>query len=325
MRGQDDPPSDAVTDRTPPRLHLGIRTELARPVGVRFRRSAGPALLPSPPHVDQAHQQHDGQSQYRPRRRLHDGPDGRVPRAGRGGNGQLRRSRLVPPRRAVDAPASGAARRDAVRRRRRVVQRARGGRRPRPATLDGLILGRLAVAPGPGLHVQEGAEVPPRRGARQGERAGGGARADRQQRHGAPSDGGDAGARADAGPRRDRVGEAVAVPAGHARREADPDGVRPDGEFRERAGLTGPRTYGTVYGMSKPRKTTIYLPESLKRDVERVAESERRSEADVIRDAVEASIAARRPPEPRIPLVSWGLGAPDIAERAEELLDGFGR
>ncbi|HEY6137456.1 MAG TPA: CopG family transcriptional regulator [Thermoanaerobaculia bacterium] len=77
--------------------------------------------------------------------------------------------------------------------------------------------------------------------------------------------------------------------------------------------------------MSKPRKTTIYLPESLKRDVERVAESERRSEADVIRDAVEASIAARRPPEPRIPLVSWGLGAPDIAERAEELLDGFGR
>ena len=83
--------------------------------------------------------------------------------------------------------------------------------------------------------------------------------------------------------------------------------------------------YGTMYGMSKRRKTTIYLPESLKRDVERVAQSERRSEADVIRDAVEASITARRPPEPRIPLVSWGLGSPDIAERAEELLDGFGR
>ena len=44
-----------------------------------------------------------------------------------------------------------------------------------------------------------------------------------------------------------------------------------------------------------------------------------------IRDAVESSIYERRAPEPRIPLVSYGLGAPDIAERAEELLDGFGR
>jgi Arc/MetJ-type ribon-helix-helix transcriptional regulator len=77
--------------------------------------------------------------------------------------------------------------------------------------------------------------------------------------------------------------------------------------------------------MSKPRKTTIYLPEPLKKDIERVAQSERRSEADVIRDAVEAAITARRPPEPRIPLVSWGLGRPDVAERAEELLDGFGQ
>lgn len=80
-----------------------------------------------------------------------------------------------------------------------------------------------------------------------------------------------------------------------------------------------------MYGMSKPRKTTIYLPDRLKRDIERVARNERRSEADVIRDAVETAINERRPPEPRIPLVSYGLGAPDIAERAEELLDGFGR
>jgi Arc/MetJ-type ribon-helix-helix transcriptional regulator len=80
-----------------------------------------------------------------------------------------------------------------------------------------------------------------------------------------------------------------------------------------------------MYGMGKARKTTIYLPDRLKRDIERVAQSERRSEADVIRDAVESSIRERRPPEPRIPLVSYGLGAPDIAERAEELLDGFGR
>ena len=79
-----------------------------------------------------------------------------------------------------------------------------------------------------------------------------------------------------------------------------------------------------MYGMSKAKKTTIYLPDRLKRDIERVARNERRSEADVIRDAVEKSIYERRAPEPRIPLVSYGLGAPDIAERAEELLDGFG-
>ena len=80
-----------------------------------------------------------------------------------------------------------------------------------------------------------------------------------------------------------------------------------------------------MYGMSRAKKTTIYLPDRLKRDIERVAQNERRSEADVIRDAVENSIYERRAPEPRIPLVSYGLGAPDIAERAEELLDGFGR
>ncbi len=77
--------------------------------------------------------------------------------------------------------------------------------------------------------------------------------------------------------------------------------------------------------MRKPKKTTIYLPERLKRAIERIAESEQRSEAQFIRDAVEAAINERRAPEPRIPLVSHGLGAPDIAERAEELLDGFGR
>jgi len=77
--------------------------------------------------------------------------------------------------------------------------------------------------------------------------------------------------------------------------------------------------------MSRAKKTTIYLPPELKRDVERVAKNERRTEADVIRDAVASSIAERREPEPRIPLVPYGLGAPDVAERAEELLDGFGR
>lgn len=83
--------------------------------------------------------------------------------------------------------------------------------------------------------------------------------------------------------------------------------------------------YGTMYGMSKPKKTTIYLPEDLKRGVERVAEAEGRTEAMVIRDAVDAALQQHHVPEPRVPLGHWTLGAPDIAERVDELLDGFGQ
>ena len=84
--------------------------------------------------------------------------------------------------------------------------------------------------------------------------------------------------------------------------------------------------YGTMYGMMRPKKTTIYLPDELKKAVERVAEHERSSEATVIRDAIQAAVDARSAPEPRIPLVATGLGAPDIAERVDEILDaGFGR
>lgn len=83
--------------------------------------------------------------------------------------------------------------------------------------------------------------------------------------------------------------------------------------------------YGKMYGMRKAKKTTIYLPDELKHDIERVAQHERRPEADVIREALQTAMDDRQYPEPRIPLVPYGLGAPDIAERAEELLDGFGR
>jgi Arc/MetJ-type ribon-helix-helix transcriptional regulator len=80
-----------------------------------------------------------------------------------------------------------------------------------------------------------------------------------------------------------------------------------------------------MYVMKGTKRTTIYLPDRLKRQIEQVADREQRTEADVIRDAVETAISARRVPDPRIPLVPQGLGAPDIAERAEELLDGLGR
>jgi len=83
--------------------------------------------------------------------------------------------------------------------------------------------------------------------------------------------------------------------------------------------------YGIMYGIMGRKKTTIYLPDELKKAVELVAGRERTSEAMVIRDAIQAAVDARRAPEPRIPLVATGLGAPDIAERVDEILnEGFG-
>jgi hypothetical protein len=83
--------------------------------------------------------------------------------------------------------------------------------------------------------------------------------------------------------------------------------------------------YGIVYGMRR-KKTTIYLPDDVKKNVEKVAEREGISEANIIRDAVAKSIGERTVPKPRIPLGDFVLGAPDIAERVDELLDeGFGR
>ena len=80
--------------------------------------------------------------------------------------------------------------------------------------------------------------------------------------------------------------------------------------------------YGTTYGIMK--KTTIYLPDKLKAQVEELAERERKSEADVIRDAISDAVEAHRKPEPCVPLPGVRLGDPTIAERAGDLLDGFG-
>lgn len=80
--------------------------------------------------------------------------------------------------------------------------------------------------------------------------------------------------------------------------------------------------YGTMYGM---RKTTVYLPDSLKRSLERLAQEEGCSEAELIREALQEAVAARRSPAPTIPLNEKGLGDPTAAERVDELLAGFGR
>lgn len=78
--------------------------------------------------------------------------------------------------------------------------------------------------------------------------------------------------------------------------------------------------YGSLYGM---RKTTLYLPDELKAALERAAREERRSEAELIREAISESLGRRTGPRPRAGLVA--SGDPDLAARADEYLDGFGQ
>ena len=74
-------------------------------------------------------------------------------------------------------------------------------------------------------------------------------------------------------------------------------------------------TDGTIYGMIK---TTIYLPESLKREVERRARQRSCSEAEVIRQAIQDAVAR---PKPRPGIFSgddlWG-------RHVDEYMKGFG-
>jgi hypothetical protein len=76
-----------------------------------------------------------------------------------------------------------------------------------------------------------------------------------------------------------------------------------------------------MYGM---RKTTVYLPDELKAAIERLAALTRRSEAEVIRDALATAVIDSTPPRPRLPLSASGLGDPRLSERVDEALEGFG-
>jgi len=76
-----------------------------------------------------------------------------------------------------------------------------------------------------------------------------------------------------------------------------------------------------MYGMVK---TTIYLPDELKRRVEQAARERATSEANVIRAALDAAVPPLERPRPTFPLFDSGRG--DIAERVDELLaESFGR
>jgi hypothetical protein len=69
-------------------------------------------------------------------------------------------------------------------------------------------------------------------------------------------------------------------------------------------------------------KTTVYLPEPLKRELQRLAKRLGRSEAQLIRDAVEQAVRDQPSPRPRLPL--FASDDPNLAERADDALAGFG-
>jgi Ribbon-helix-helix protein, copG family len=69
-------------------------------------------------------------------------------------------------------------------------------------------------------------------------------------------------------------------------------------------------------------KTTVYLPDEMKRALRRAARSTGRSEADLIREGIGLVTGTHRIVEPRLPL--FESGQPGLAERTDDLLGGFG-
>jgi hypothetical protein len=78
--------------------------------------------------------------------------------------------------------------------------------------------------------------------------------------------------------------------------------------------------YGNVHGM---RKTTIYLPDELKRDVERLAAQRGVTETELVREALRALTAASLPPKPRLPL--FESDQPVLTEDIDRAPEGFGQ
>ena len=68
-------------------------------------------------------------------------------------------------------------------------------------------------------------------------------------------------------------------------------------------------------------KTTVYLPDELKAELERLAAETGQSEAELIRDGIRLALA-RRHPVPTIPILI--SADPHFAERVDEHLAGFG-
>ena len=74
-----------------------------------------------------------------------------------------------------------------------------------------------------------------------------------------------------------------------------------------------------MYGM---QKTTVYIPDDVKRSLGHVAATRGVSEAELIREALRALTSQAPPPRPRVPL--FKSGKPRLAEQLDAALEGFG-
>ena len=69
-------------------------------------------------------------------------------------------------------------------------------------------------------------------------------------------------------------------------------------------------------------KTTVYVPPDLKRALAQAAAAKGRSQAQLIREALQAAASMEDAPRPRLPL--FASRKPRLAEQAEKALAGFG-
>jgi hypothetical protein len=74
-----------------------------------------------------------------------------------------------------------------------------------------------------------------------------------------------------------------------------------------------------MYGM---QKTTVYLPDDLKRALARVAARRGISEAELLREALRKLTTDAGPPKPRLPL--FNSRRPGLAENLDKALSEFG-
>jgi hypothetical protein len=70
------------------------------------------------------------------------------------------------------------------------------------------------------------------------------------------------------------------------------------------------------------QKTTVYIPDDLKRALEQAAATRGCSEAELIREALRGLAEQVGPPQPRLPLFT--SGKPRLAEEVDRALSGFG-
>ncbi len=74
--------------------------------------------------------------------------------------------------------------------------------------------------------------------------------------------------------------------------------------------------------MDTNTKTTVYLDAADYRRLKQIAQSEGRTAAELVREAVAEYVGRRGGVRPRT--VGLGRGRKDLAEQAESLLSGFG-